>query len=111
MNKGFGETTGRRIRTKQSDDASASCSGSSHLDPASASSAYTLRFTTPSTFNVISSPDLHCGSAGPKLPQSGKMPRSGMTLGEPWFSMRARESRRDKAQPRHKQTDEAGDET
>ena len=31
------------------------------------SSACTVRFTTPSTFNVISSPDPHCG-------QSGKMP-------------------------------------
>jgi hypothetical protein len=32
MNKGFGITIGRRIRTRQSDDASASCSGSSQLD-------------------------------------------------------------------------------
>ena len=40
----------------------------------SASSACTVRFTTPSTFNVISSPDPHCGSSGPRLPQSGKMP-------------------------------------
>jgi hypothetical protein len=32
----------------------------------------TMPFTTPSTFNVISSPDPHCGSSGPKLPQSGQ---------------------------------------
>src|SRR5580693_4219755 len=74
MSKGFGKTIGRRIRIRQSDDASASCSGSSRLDPPSASSACTVRFTTPSTFNVISSPDPHCGSSGPRLPQSGKMP-------------------------------------
>src|ERR1700720_4685170 len=73
MSKGFGKTIGRRIRIRQSDDASASCSGSSRLDPPSASSACTVRFTTPSTFNVISSPDPHCGSSGPKLPQSGKI--------------------------------------
>ena len=72
MSKGFGKTIGRRIRIRQSDDASASCSGSSRLDPPSASSACTVRFTTPSTFNVISSSDPHCGSSRPKLPQSGK---------------------------------------
>jgi putative transposase len=72
--QGLRKTIGRRIRIRQSDDASASCSGSSRLDPPSASSACTVRFTTPSTFNVISSPDPHCGSSGPKLPQSGKMP-------------------------------------
>jgi len=32
----------------------------------------TMPFTTPSTFNVISSPDPHCGASGPKLPQSGQ---------------------------------------
>src|ERR1700751_4755716 len=73
MNKGFGETTGRRTRTKQSDNASASCSGSSHLDPPSASSAYTPRFTTPSTFNATPSPDPACGYSEPKLLQSGAM--------------------------------------
>ena len=46
------------------DDASASCSGSSQLDPLSASSACTVQFTTPSTFNATSSPDPHCGSSG-----------------------------------------------
>jgi transposase-like protein len=52
MSKGFGKTIGRRIRTRQSDDASASCSRSSQLDPPSAFSACTARFTTPSTFNA-----------------------------------------------------------
>src|SRR5215467_12593277 len=33
--QGFGKTIGRRIRTRQSDDASANCSGSSQLDPPS----------------------------------------------------------------------------
>jgi transposase-like protein len=35
--RGFGKTIGRRIRIRQSDDASATCSGSSRLDPPSAS--------------------------------------------------------------------------
>ena len=35
---GFGKTTGRKTRIRQSDVASASCSGSSPLDPPSASS-------------------------------------------------------------------------
>ena len=74
MSRGFGKTIGRRIRIRQSDDASASCSGSSRLDPPSASSACTVRFTTPSTFNGTSSPDPHCGSFELKLPQSGKTP-------------------------------------
>src|SRR6201998_3150455 len=73
MNKGFGKTTGRRMRTRQSDDASASYSGSSQLDPPSASSACTARFTIPSTFNATSSPDPLCGSSEPKLLQSGAM--------------------------------------
>ena len=72
--QGLRKNNRRRIRIRQSDDASASCSGSSRLDPPSASSACTVRFTTPSTFNVISSPDPRCGSSGPRLPQSGKMP-------------------------------------
>src|ERR1700741_1415649 len=48
MSKGFGKTIGRRIRIRQSDDASASCSGSSRLDPPSASSAC----TAPSTCHI-----------------------------------------------------------
>jgi transposase-like protein len=72
--QGLRKNIGRRIRIRQSDDASANCSGSSRLDPPSASSACTVRFTTPLTFNATSSPDPHCGSSEPKLPHSGKMP-------------------------------------
>ena len=64
----------RAGNSHQSDDASASCSGSSQLDPPSASSACTVRFTTPSTFNATSSPDPHCGSSAPKLLQTGRRP-------------------------------------
>ena len=72
MSRGFAKTIGRRIRIRQCDDASASCSGSSQLDPLSASSACTVQFTTPSTFNATSSPDPPCGSSAPKRLQSGK---------------------------------------
>ena len=72
--QGLRKTIGRRIRIRQCDDASASCSGSSQLDPPSASSACTARFTTPSTFNATSSPDPPFGSSEPKLRHSGKMP-------------------------------------
>src|SRR5262249_17320464 len=64
----------RRIRTRQSDDASASCSGSSQLDPPSASSACTVRSTTPSAFNATSSPDPPSAYSEPKRLQSGKAP-------------------------------------
>src|SRR5438477_13186921 len=74
MSRGFSKTIGLRIRIRQCDDASASCNGSSQLDPPSASSACTTRFTTPSTVNATSPPDLHCGSSEPKRPPSGKMP-------------------------------------
>ena len=74
MSRGFGKTTGRRTRISQSDDASASCSDSSQLDPPSVFSVCTVRFTTRSTFNATSSPDLHCGSSEPKRLRSGKMP-------------------------------------
>jgi transposase-like protein len=57
--QGRRKITGRRIRIRQCDDASASCNGSSQLDPPSVSLASTVRFTTPSTFNAASSPDPH----------------------------------------------------
>ena len=65
---------GQRIRIRQSDDASASCSGSSRLDLPSASSTFTLQFTTPATCNATSSPDRHCGSSEQKLPHNGEVP-------------------------------------
>src|SRR5437016_12804996 len=45
--QGLRKKNRRRIRLRQCDDASASCSGSSRLDPPSASSACTVRFATP----------------------------------------------------------------
>ena len=63
--KAFGKITGRRIRIRQCDDASASCNGSSQLDPSSVSLASTVRFTTPSTFYATSSLDPHCVSSEP----------------------------------------------
>src|SRR6266436_5880583 len=73
MSRGSGRIIGRKTLIRQCDDASASCSGSSQLDPPSASSACTPPFTTPSTFNATSSPDPHCGSFEPKLQHSGKV--------------------------------------
>src|SRR6202043_2712202 len=71
---GLRKNNGGRTRIRQSDDASASCSGSSRLDPPSAFSACTVRFTTPSTFNATSSSDPYCGSSEPKLVHSGNTP-------------------------------------
>ena len=58
----------------QSADATASSSGSSRLDLPSASSTFTLRFTTPSICNATSSPDRLCGSSEERLPHSGEVP-------------------------------------
>ena len=84
-----GKITGRRIRIRQCDDASASCSGSSQLDPPSVSLASTVRFTTRSTFNVTSPLDRHCGSSEPKLLRSGKMPSPRRDPAQSWLSMHA----------------------
>src|SRR5262249_21720497 len=72
--RGFAKTIGRRIRIRQSGDASASCSVSSQLDPPNASSVFTVQFRTPSTFNATSSPDPPCAYSEPKRLQSGKAP-------------------------------------
>jgi hypothetical protein len=74
MSKGFGKTILRRIRIRQSDNASATCSGSSQLGPRSVSSACTVRFKTPSTSNATLFPDPHGESSEPKLLQSGRRP-------------------------------------
>ena len=72
--QGLRQNNRQRIRISQSDDASASCSGSSQLDPLSASSACTVRSTTLSTFNATSSPDPLCAYSELKRLQSGKAP-------------------------------------
>ena len=70
--QGSGGTTEPKTRIRRCDDASASCSGSSRLDPPSAFSACTPPFTTPSICSATSSPDPHCASSERKLPHSGK---------------------------------------
>src|SRR3954463_11774004 len=52
---------------------SASCSGSSQLDPPNGSLACTSPSTTPSTSNATSFRDPHCGSSEPKLLPSGTL--------------------------------------
>ena len=98
MSRGFAKTIGRRIRIRQCDDASASCSGSSQLDPPSASSACTVQFTTPSIFNATSSSDPPAALPRRSDCRVARSGRSGMTYGEPWLSMRARYSCRDNAE-------------
>jgi hypothetical protein len=71
--QGLRKNNRRRIRIRQSADASASCSVSSQLDPPGGFSACTVQFTIPSMFNAISSPDRRCGSSEPKRLQSGEM--------------------------------------
>src|SRR5580704_2769070 len=69
--RGWGKATGRRIRVNQSDDVSASRSGSSRLDLRNVFSTCNPPSTTPSTINDISSLGRRFGSSEPKQPPSG----------------------------------------
>ena len=70
--QGSGGTTEPKTRIRRCDDASASCSGSSRLDPPNAFSACTPP-TTPSTSHATSSRGPHCGPSEPKLPPSSAL--------------------------------------
>src|SRR5712672_2595074 len=84
MSRGCERTIGLRTPTKRCDEESAKCSGSSQLDPPSASSASMPPSTTHSIFNDTLSPDQHCGRCERKQRRSGKGPSQRYEI---WFAM------------------------
>jgi hypothetical protein len=80
MSKGFGKTIGRRIRIRQSDDASASCSGSSRLDPPSALPQHALLTISEIVCARVGLPRYSVGNQTPQRKLSRSLLTSGAAL-------------------------------